>query len=540
MFLYHAGMAARAAGERSLARRWLTSALAANPRFSPLYAPRAARALRGSGDEARRCARRWPPWSRAARSWRPPSPARAAAPSARQLLRQPPRRRCACPRTASTSATSSTRPRSRPSGSGTCRRRRSSTGRARSSRAASRLQAGRAARAAASRAGRADLVPARRGRPAHDARRAAAVGARRDPRRRRGPRRDVPRPRRLARRRRAPGRGDRGARERAVRRPDPRPARATRRRCCRVRPTARPRDSTSRPAHGTVSAPRLDGGGVATARGHERGRRLRRDLRRRGGRPRRPRCSSCSRRSAWGAVHALSPGHGKAMVAAYLVGTRGRARHAVALGVTVTVTHTIGVFALGVVTLALSQYDPARGPLPVAQSRVGAARAAGRRGRAARAGASGARARRTATRHDHHAPRPPRPRPRRTTTTTPRPPRHGHGHATTTTRRLTRRGLLAMGASAGLIPCPSALVVLLGAIAQHQVALGPAPDRRVQRRPRRDAHRARDRGRPCRAHHRAASARRAGSSRRCRRSSAVVIVAVGLLLTARAIPGVVG
>ena len=58
----------------------------------------------------------------------------------------------------------------------------------------------------------------------------------------------------------------------------------------------------------------------------------------------------------WGALHALSPGHGKAMVAAYLVGTRGRPRHAVALGATVTVTHTIGVFALGVVTLALSQY----------------------------------------------------------------------------------------------------------------------------------------------------------------------------------------
>src|SRR4029078_2261473 len=59
---------------------------------------------------------------------------------------------------------------------------------------------------------------------------------------------------------------------------------------------------------------------------------------------------------AWGALHALSPGHGKAMVAAYLVGTRGRARHAVALGATVTVTHTIGVFALGFVTLALSQW----------------------------------------------------------------------------------------------------------------------------------------------------------------------------------------
>ena len=58
----------------------------------------------------------------------------------------------------------------------------------------------------------------------------------------------------------------------------------------------------------------------------------------------------------WGALHALSPGHGKAMVAAYLVGTRGAPRHAVALGGIVTVTHTIGVFALGLVTLLLSQW----------------------------------------------------------------------------------------------------------------------------------------------------------------------------------------
>jgi tetratricopeptide (TPR) repeat protein len=49
MFLYHAGMAARAAGERRLARGWLSRALAANPRFSPLYGPRAERALRGLG-----------------------------------------------------------------------------------------------------------------------------------------------------------------------------------------------------------------------------------------------------------------------------------------------------------------------------------------------------------------------------------------------------------------------------------------------------------------------------------------------------------
>src|SRR5207237_5711658 len=58
----------------------------------------------------------------------------------------------------------------------------------------------------------------------------------------------------------------------------------------------------------------------------------------------------------WGAVHALSPGHGKSIVAAYLVGSRGTARHAVLLGLTVTVTHTIGVFALGLVTLALSAF----------------------------------------------------------------------------------------------------------------------------------------------------------------------------------------
>src|SRR5439155_16379810 len=57
-----------------------------------------------------------------------------------------------------------------------------------------------------------------------------------------------------------------------------------------------------------------------------------------------------------GAVHALSPGHGKTIVAAYLVGTRGTARHAIFLGGMVTFTHTISVFFLGLTTLFLSQY----------------------------------------------------------------------------------------------------------------------------------------------------------------------------------------
>lgn len=57
-----------------------------------------------------------------------------------------------------------------------------------------------------------------------------------------------------------------------------------------------------------------------------------------------------------GAFHALSPGHGKTIVAAYLVGSRGTAKHAVFLGAVVTITHTIGVFALGLVTLFASRY----------------------------------------------------------------------------------------------------------------------------------------------------------------------------------------
>ncbi len=143
----------------------------------------------------------------------------------------------------------------------------------------------------------------------------------------------------------------------------------------------------------------------------------------------------------WGAVHALSPGHGKAMVAAYLVGARGTPRHAVALGLTVTVTHTIGVFALGLVTLALSAYVVPEDLYPWLNLVAGLL--------VLGVGAAVLRRRRAARRHHHH--------------------HHHHHHGPD---RITWRGLAAMGASAGLVPCPSALVVLLGAIAQHQVALG--------------------------------------------------------------------
>ncbi len=57
-----------------------------------------------------------------------------------------------------------------------------------------------------------------------------------------------------------------------------------------------------------------------------------------------------------GALHALEPGHGKTIVAAYLVGSRGTARHALLLGLIVTASHTAGVFALGAITLYASRY----------------------------------------------------------------------------------------------------------------------------------------------------------------------------------------
>src|SRR5215216_1229284 len=58
----------------------------------------------------------------------------------------------------------------------------------------------------------------------------------------------------------------------------------------------------------------------------------------------------------WGAMHAMTPGHGKTIVGAYLVGSRGTMKHAIYLGLTTTITHTLGVFALGFITLFAAQY----------------------------------------------------------------------------------------------------------------------------------------------------------------------------------------
>jgi nickel/cobalt transporter (NicO) family protein len=58
----------------------------------------------------------------------------------------------------------------------------------------------------------------------------------------------------------------------------------------------------------------------------------------------------------WGAMHALSPGHGKTIVGAYLAGSRATPLHALFLGLTTTITHTTGVFVLGLIALFASHF----------------------------------------------------------------------------------------------------------------------------------------------------------------------------------------
>jgi nickel/cobalt exporter len=167
----------------------------------------------------------------------------------------------------------------------------------------------------------------------------------------------------------------------------------------------------------------------------------------------------------WGALHALSPGHGKSMVAGYLVGSRGAPRHAVILGLTVTATHTAAVFALGLITLAASQYVLPEDLYPwlgiasglmVVTIGLSVMRSRLRRWQAMRT-ANG----RGVGAHDHGA----------------HGHHHDHGHAhgqlgARAGEPITMRGLIGLGVSGGIVPCPSALVVLIAAISQHRVGLG--------------------------------------------------------------------
>ena len=186
-----------------------------------------------------------------------------------------------------------------------------------------------------------------------------------------------------------------------------------------------------------------------------------------------------------GAAHAFSPGHGKAVVAAYLAGSRGTIGDAVYLGTVVTITHTAGVFALGLVALYASQY------LLVDRLLVWFSFMSGlliviiggwlfwSRWQAFRSGNS-------AEEHQH----------RHWPLGKPHSHSHGHGHHHEHDHshghggrehshghdhgnghhhhppRAGRGSLLSLGISGGLVPCPEAMAVLLISFTINRIALG--------------------------------------------------------------------
>ena len=151
---------------------------------------------------------------------------------------------------------------------------------------------------------------------------------------------------------------------------------------------------------------------------------------------------------ALGAIHALSPGHGKTIVAAYLVGTRGTPIHAVFLGGMVTFTHTVTVFFLGFATLFLSRYVLPERIYPVLGAVSGIS--------IVWIGAVLLYKRAAAIPHHHH--------------------HHGDGHVHSHSHipegEVGMASLVTLGASGGLVPCPSALVLLLTAVSLGRTGLG--------------------------------------------------------------------
>lgn len=167
---------------------------------------------------------------------------------------------------------------------------------------------------------------------------------------------------------------------------------------------------------------------------------------------------------AFGALHAKSPGHGKTMVAAYLVGSRGTMKQAAFLGAMVTLTHTISVFLLGLVTLLFAKYlapEKLVTWLGVASGisivLIGASLFYKRLRALSHAHAH------THGHHHHHD------------HDGAHTHDHDHGptdHSHVPQGEVTLRSLIALGASGGMVPCPSALVLLLISISLGHVGLG--------------------------------------------------------------------
>ena len=181
--------------------------------------------------------------------------------------------------------------------------------------------------------------------------------------------------------------------------------------------------------------------------------------------------------AALGAGHALTPGHGKTLMAAYLVGTRGTILHAVGLGLSVSLSHTVGILVLAGVVLGAADVLPAdvvvrTAPVIAALSilAIGGWMLLGewRRRRATRAHAH---AHEQAHTHDHEHPH----EHEHTRDHDPLEHEHGgvrHSHAPARGSTVTWRSLFALGLAGGLIPSTSALLILLGAIAAGRPGFG--------------------------------------------------------------------
>ncbi|QLE59455.1 high frequency lysogenization protein HflD [Nostoc sp. TCL26-01] len=151
----------------------------------------------------------------------------------------------------------------------------------------------------------------------------------------------------------------------------------------------------------------------------------------------------------FGAGHALSPGHGKTMVAAYLVGARGTPQQALILGLVTTITHTLGVFILGLVALVASQYILPEKLYPILSLFSGLTVCGVGFWLLDQRLSAHEHTHHHHHHHDHHD----------------HHDHHHHHHPPT-------KSLIALGIAGGIVPCPSALVLLLSAIALHQTAYG--------------------------------------------------------------------
>jgi ABC-type nickel/cobalt efflux system permease component RcnA len=180
-----------------------------------------------------------------------------------------------------------------------------------------------------------------------------------------------------------------------------------------------------------------------------------------------------------GALHALEPGHGKTIVAAYLVGSKGTAKHAICLGVIVTLAHTAGVYLLGALTLYASRYILPEQLYPWLEILSGLVIAAVASFLLVRAwsGESGEHRHDAGASHSHwfSSLGGLRQTPLEAQPLGPNLPlslAHAEAAPVAPAKTVSLTQLLSLGISGGIVPCPAALVVLLSALSLHRIGLG--------------------------------------------------------------------